>query len=84
MKILIRLLCILAGALALSFVVAKVVLVPVGRWYEMNKARSFDDVSEAFVVALAVQAIFAVVGGWLGDRVFRQWRHKQLSRQPRM
>ena len=81
MKILIRLLCILAGALALSFGVAKVVLVPVGQWYEMNKARSFDDVSEAFVAALAVQAISAVAGAWLADWVFRKWWHKQPDRQ---
>jgi high-affinity K+ transport system ATPase subunit B len=80
---LIRLLCILAGALAFSFLVAKVVLVPVGQWYEMNKVQSFDDVSEAFVVALVVQAIFAVVGGSLGDRAFRKWRHKELGRQQR-
>ncbi|RSZ36497.1 hypothetical protein EJO66_14660 [Variovorax beijingensis] len=83
MKMLIRLLCILAGALALSFLVAKVVLVPIGQWYEMNKAQSFDDVSEAFVVALAVQALCVIAGGRLGDLAFRRWRHKQLGRQQR-
>jgi len=31
MKILIRLLCILAGALALSFLAAKIALVPMGQ-----------------------------------------------------
>ncbi|WPH14588.1 hypothetical protein [Variovorax paradoxus] len=80
MKILIRLLCILGGALTLSFLAAKGVLAPIGQWYEMNNARSFDDVSDAFVLALAVQAIFAVAGGWLGDWVFRKWRHKQPDR----
>lgn len=83
MKILIRLLCILAGALALSFLVAKVVLVPIGQWYEMNRARSENDLSQAFVIALAVQALCVVVGGWLGDLAFRKWRQKQLSRQQR-
>lgn len=81
MKILIRLLCILVGALVLSFLVTKVVLAPIGQWYEMNKAQSFDDVSDAFVLSLAVQAICAIAGGWLGDRVFRKWRQKQLDRQ---
>ncbi|CAN7195754.1 hypothetical protein [Variovorax paradoxus] len=81
MKILIRLLCILVGALTLSFLAAKGVLAPIGRWYEMNKARSFDDVSEAFVAALAVQAISAVAGAWLADWVFRKWWHKQPDRQ---
>ena len=84
MKILIRLLCILVGALTLGFLAAKGVLAPIGQWYEMNKAQSFDDVSEAFVVALAVQAIFAAAGGWLGDRAFRKWRHRQLDRHRRM
>ncbi|WP_145742525.1 hypothetical protein [Variovorax beijingensis] len=84
MKILIRLLFILAGALALSFLVAKVVLVPIGQWYEMNRAQSESDLSRAFVIALAVQALCVVVGGWLGDRGFRTWRQKQLDRQQRM
>jgi hypothetical protein len=81
MKILARLLCILVGALVLSFLVSKVVLAPIGQWYEMKKAQSFDDVSDAFVIALAVQAIFAVAGGWLGDWAFRKWRQKQLDRK---
>ncbi|CAN7195812.1 hypothetical protein LJR161_000570 [Variovorax paradoxus] len=83
MKILIRLLCILAGAFALSFLVAKVVLVPIGQWYEMNRAQSESDLSQAFVIALAVQALCAIAGGWLGDLAFRRWRQKQLSRQQR-
>ncbi|CAN7186669.1 hypothetical protein LJR099_000468 [Variovorax paradoxus] len=81
MKILIRLLCILAGAFALSFLVAKVVLAPIGQWYEMNRAQNESDLSQAFVIALAVQALCVIAGGWLGDLAFRRWRHKQLSRQ---
>lgn len=81
MKILIRLLCILVGALTLSFLAAKGVLVPIGRWYEMNRAQSESDLSQAFVIALAVQALCVIAGGWLGDRAFRKWRHKQLDRQ---
>jgi hypothetical protein len=83
MKILIRLLCILVGALTLSFLAAKGVLVPIGRWYEMNRAQSESDLSQAFVIALAVQALCVIAGGWLGDRAFRRWRQKQLSRQQR-
>lgn len=83
MKILIRLLCILVGALTLSFLAAKGVLVPIGRWYEMNRAQSESDLSQAFVIALAVQALCAIAGGWLGDLAFRRWRQKQLSRQQR-
>ncbi|BEP46914.1 MULTISPECIES: hypothetical protein [Variovorax] len=83
MKILIRLLCILVGALTLSFLAAKGVLVPIGQWYEMNRAQSESDLSQAFVIALAVQALCAIAGGWLGDLAFRRWRQKQLSRQQR-
>ncbi|MBW8715548.1 MAG: hypothetical protein JF629_07100 [Variovorax paradoxus] len=83
MKILIRLLCILVGALTLSFLAAKGVLVPIGQWYEMNRAQSESDLSQAFVIALAVQALCASVGGWLGDLAFRSWWQKQLSRQQR-
>ncbi|SDX37738.1 MULTISPECIES: hypothetical protein [unclassified Variovorax] len=81
MKILLRLICIVLGGLALSFVVAKCVLVPIGQWYEMNKAQSESDLTQAFVIALAVQAICAIVGGWLGDWAFRKWRQKRLDRQ---
>ncbi|MGJ7537379.1 MULTISPECIES: hypothetical protein [unclassified Variovorax] len=81
MKILLRLICIVLGGLALSFVVAKGVLVPIGQWYEMNKAQSESDLTQAFAIALAVQAICAIVGGWLGDWVFRKWRQKRLDRQ---
>lgn len=81
MKIFIRLLCILAGGLALSFLVAKIVLVPIGQWYEMSRAQSEEDLSQAFVISLAVQALCVVVGGWLGDCAFRKWRQKQLDRQ---
>jgi hypothetical protein len=77
MKLLIRLLCILAGALALSFLVAIGVLIPVTRWYETNLARGLDDLSDAYVLSLAVQAITAVAGGWLGDWLFRKWRHER-------
>ena len=81
MKILLRLICIVLGGLALSFVVAKCVLVPIGQWYEMNKAQSESDLTQAFVIALAVQAICAIVGCWLGDWAFRKWRQKRLDRQ---
>jgi hypothetical protein len=80
MKIFARLLCILAGALALSFLVAICVLIPVGQWYEGNRARSFDDLSDAYALSLVIQAITAVIGGWLGDRLFRKWRRKPSDR----
>ena len=76
-----RLLCILTGALAVSFLVTKVVLAPIGQWYEMNKARDFNDVSHAYALALLAQAILFLIGGWLGDRLFRKWRQKRLDRR---
>ncbi|RUR68026.1 hypothetical protein EJP67_13260 [Variovorax guangxiensis] len=80
-QLLVRLLCILAGALALSFFVTKGVLVPIGQWYEMNRARNESDLSQAFIVALAAQALCAVIGGWLGNRLFCIWRQKRLDRR---
>lgn len=76
MLLLARLSCFPVGALALSFLVATCVLIPFGHWYEMNRARSFDDLSDAYALSLAVQAIAAVIGGWLGDRLFRKRRRK--------
>lgn len=83
MRLLGRLFCILAGALALSFLVTEGVLVPIGQWYEMNGARSESDLSQAFAIALAVQALWAVIGGWLGNRLFRRWRRKRLAASSR-
>lgn len=77
MRLLGRLFCILVGALAFSFLVTKGVLVPIGQWYEMNRARSESDLSQAFIVALAAQALCAVIGGWLGNRLFRRCRRKR-------
>ncbi|SEF26078.1 hypothetical protein ABL840_03655 [Variovorax sp. NFACC27] len=81
MKILFRLICIVLGGLALSFVVTKGLLVPIGQWYEMNKAQSESDLTQAFVIALAMQALSAIVGGWLGDWLLRKWLRKRLDRQ---
>ncbi|HEX7863973.1 MAG TPA: hypothetical protein VF555_03445 [Variovorax sp.] len=81
MKILLRLVCIVLGGLALSFVVTKFVLVPIGHWYEMNKAQSESDLTQAFALALAVQASCAVIGGWFGDWAFRRLQRGQLDRQ---
>ena len=80
MKTLIRLLCILVGAIALSLVFYKLIG-PVGHWYELNFARSDGDLGQAYMVALAVQLLALIAGGWLGDWVFRKWRHKQPDRQ---
>lgn len=81
MKILLRLICIVLGGLAFSFIVTKGVLVPIGQWYEMNKAQSESDLTQAFALALAVQASCVIVGGWFGDWLVRKWLRKRLDRQ---
>jgi hypothetical protein len=80
MKTLVRLLCILVGAIALSLVFYKLIG-PVGHWYELNFARNDSDLGQAYMVALAVQLLALIAGGWLGDWAFRKWRHKQPGRQ---
>ncbi|KAF1061049.1 hypothetical protein [Variovorax sp.] len=78
MSVLLRLLFILAGALLLG-VVANAVLLPIGHWYEMNRAQSESDLSQAFVIALAVQAVCVLVGGWLGNLLFGRWRRRRAA-----
>jgi hypothetical protein len=80
MKTLVRLLCILVGAIALSLVFYKLIG-PVGHWYELNFARNDSDLGQAYMIALAVQLLALIAGGWLGDWAFRKWRHKQPGRQ---
>jgi hypothetical protein len=80
MKTLFRLLCILAGAVALGLVFYKLIG-PLGHGYELNLARNDGDLGQAYMVALAVQLLALIAGGWLGDWAFRKWRHKQPDRQ---
>lgn len=80
LKILLRLVGIVLGGLVLSLVVTTVVLVPVGHWYEMNKAQSESDLTRAVALALAVQVACAVVGGWFGDWLVRRWLRKRPAR----
>ncbi|WPH21062.1 hypothetical protein [Variovorax paradoxus] len=79
MKTLVRLLCILVGAIALSLVFYKLIG-PVGHWYELNFARNDGDLGQAYMVALAVQLLALIAGGWLGDWAFRKWRQRQPDR----
>ena len=80
MKILARLFFIVVGALALAFIFYKLIG-PAGQWFELNWAKSDSDLGRIFMVALAVQAISVVAGGWLGDKAFRMWRQRRLDRQ---
>jgi hypothetical protein len=71
--VLLRIAFILAGALLLG-VAANEALRAVGHWYEMNRAQSESDLSQAFVIALAVLA-----GGWLGNLLFGHWRRRRTA-----
>lgn len=73
MTVLLRIAFILAGALLLGMA-ANEVLRAVGHWYEMARAQSEGDLSQAFVIALAVQAACVLAGGWFGNLLFRHWR----------
>ncbi|RSZ36496.1 hypothetical protein EJO66_14655 [Variovorax beijingensis] len=79
MKTPIRLLCILAGAIALGSVFYKLIG-PVGHWYELNFARNDGDLGQAYMVALAVQFLALIAGGWVGDWAFRKRRQRPPDR----
>jgi len=80
-KALLRLIGIVLGGLGLGFVVTKGLLVPIGHWYEMNKAQSESDLTQAFAIALAIQVLCFIAGGWLGDWLVRKWLKKRADRQ---
>jgi membrane associated rhomboid family serine protease len=80
MRFFARILSIVVGAITLGFVFYKLIG-PVGHWYELNFAKSDDDLGQAYMVALAVQLVALLAGGLLGDWAFRRWQHKRLSRR---
>lgn len=80
MSLAIRVLSILAGAGMLGLFFYKLIG-QVGQWYELNFAKNDDDLSRAYMVALAIQLVALPAGGWLGDRLFRKWRQKRLDRR---
>ncbi|CAN7186631.1 hypothetical protein LJR099_000467 [Variovorax paradoxus] len=80
MRSIARILFVASGTIALGFVFYKFIG-PLGHGYELNFARNDGDLGQAYMVALAVQFLALIVGGWLGDWVFRKWRHKQPDRQ---
>ncbi|AGU47686.1 hypothetical protein VAPA_1c05560 [Variovorax paradoxus B4] len=79
MRFIARLFFIVVGATALGFIFYKLIG-PVGHWYELNFARNDDDLGQAYMVALAVQFLALIAGGWLGDWAFRKWRQRQPDR----
>lgn len=78
MKAIHRILFIAGGALLLGLI-SNVILIGVGRWYEMNVARSEYDLSDAFMTAVFVQALCVVAGGFIGNWLYRRWRNRKTS-----
>ena len=75
MNVVLRILFIVGGALLLGFI-SNVVLVGIGHWYETRVARSEYDLSDAFMIAVFVQALCVVAGGFVGNWLYRRWRNK--------
>lgn len=73
-----RVFSIAAGALLLGFV-SNLGLMGIGHWYEMNMARSEYDLSDAFMIAVFVQALCIVAGGFIGNWLYRRWRNRKAS-----
>lgn len=66
-----RILFIAGGGLLLGLV-SNFMLVAMGHWYEMNMARSEYDLSDSFMIALLVQALCVVAGGFIGNWLYRR------------
>ena len=81
MRLLLRLVCIVIAALALSYIFTKIVLAPLGHWYEMTQAHGESDLGKAFLVALVLQLLSFIGGGWLGNWLFRKWLQRRGDRQ---
>ena len=62
---------VLVGAV-LGGAIAYVAIGFLGHWYEMNVAKSDDDLSKAYVIYLIVLVAGALLGAWLGGRVSRR------------
>ncbi|MET3383560.1 MULTISPECIES: hypothetical protein [Variovorax] len=79
MNVVLRILFIAGGALLLGFL-SNVILVGIGHWYEMKVARSEYDLSDAFMIAVFVQALCVVAGGLIGNWLYRRWRNKKVPK----
>ena len=78
MNLTLRILFIASGALLFGFV-SNAILIGVGHWYEMKVARSEYDLSDAFMIAIFVQALCVVAGAFTGNWLYRRWRNKKKS-----
>jgi hypothetical protein len=75
MNLSLRILFIAGGALLLRFI-SNAGLIGIGHWYETRVARSEYDLSDAFMIAVFVQALCVVAGGFVGNWLYRRWRNK--------
>ncbi len=73
-----RILFFAGGALLLGFI-ANAILIGIGHWYEMKVARSEYDLSDAFMIAIFVQALCVIAGAFTGNWLYRRWRNKKKS-----
>jgi hypothetical protein len=69
----------IAGCALLFGFVSNSILIGVGHWYELKLARSEYDLSDAFMIAVFVQALCVVAGGFVGNWLYRRWRNKKKS-----
>ena len=78
MNVVLRILFIACGALLLGFI-SNAILIGIGHWYEMKVARSEYDLSDAFMIAIFVQALCVVAGAFTGNWLYRRWCNKKKS-----
>lgn len=67
-----RSLYIFVGALV-CLILGVLITVPVNHWYTANFVKSEDDVGvHLWVSLLLIWPLFLVLGGWLGNRLYRK------------
>jgi hypothetical protein len=71
-KLMLRVLSISTGAVTFGLLAHGLVSVA-AYWYGPRYIKSDADIGDAFMVALCILLLAALVGGFFGNKVFKRW-----------
>ena len=77
-RLMLRLLSISAGFVAFGLI-AHGLLSAFAFWYGPRYIKSDADIGEAYVVALCTLLVSALLGGFVGNEVFKRWAVSRRS-----